>query len=284
MSLDTVIIYHAECPDGFGAAWAAWKHFGDHATYLPVYHQTLPPDAVVGKHVYTIDYSYPREMVREYAPQALSWTIIDHHPSNEPSLPLSTKHLFDLNHSAAVLSWNFFHPAAPTPKLLQYIEDVDLWRFLLPDTKILQESWGLRDQDFAIWSTMVDDFESDQTRKKYLDEGMVLRKKIDQTRDRLIETAETVEFEGYTCLMVNAPVQVSEIGNQLAKKLPPIGIVWSRRKKKVIVSLRSDGTVDVAKLAERYGGGGLSAAAAFSWEVDNFLNFQEAKGRTSNES
>jgi hypothetical protein len=23
----TIILYHLDCPDGFGAAWAAWKKF-----------------------------------------------------------------------------------------------------------------------------------------------------------------------------------------------------------------------------------------------------------------
>ncbi len=32
---DIVVIYHKHCPDGFGAAYAAWKKFGDAAEYLP---------------------------------------------------------------------------------------------------------------------------------------------------------------------------------------------------------------------------------------------------------
>ncbi len=60
-------------------------------------------------------------------------------------------------------------------------------------------------------------------------------------------------------------------------QMPPIAIIWSRRGKKVIVSLRSDGSVDVAKIAQMYGGGGHAVAAGFSWEVDTFLAFQKAQ-------
>ena len=29
-----VVIYHDQCRDGFGAAYAAWKKFGDDASYI----------------------------------------------------------------------------------------------------------------------------------------------------------------------------------------------------------------------------------------------------------
>ena len=32
------VIYHADCIDGFGAAYAAWRKFGDAARYLPMHH------------------------------------------------------------------------------------------------------------------------------------------------------------------------------------------------------------------------------------------------------
>ena len=38
-----VVFYHAECTDGFTAAWAAWKKFGNRADYVPIFHITPPP-------------------------------------------------------------------------------------------------------------------------------------------------------------------------------------------------------------------------------------------------
>jgi len=43
---EIVIIYHADCPDGFGAAYAAWKKFGDKASYLPCYMPAPVPDGI----------------------------------------------------------------------------------------------------------------------------------------------------------------------------------------------------------------------------------------------
>ena len=35
---DSLILYHADCDDGFGAAYAAWLSLGDSAEYQPVYY------------------------------------------------------------------------------------------------------------------------------------------------------------------------------------------------------------------------------------------------------
>ena len=79
--------------------------------------------------------------------------------------------------------------------------------------------------------------------------------------------------------MVNSPFYVSEIGHSIVKHGMPVAIIWSRREGKVVVSLRSDGmAVDVAKLAERYGGGGHPAAAGFSVKVKDFLKFKKKRG------
>ena len=43
---DIAVLYHAECPDGFGGSFAAWKKFGKTAIYIPVYHDTSPPEEI----------------------------------------------------------------------------------------------------------------------------------------------------------------------------------------------------------------------------------------------
>ena len=43
--------------------------------------------------------------------------------------------LFDMNHSGARLSWDFFHPGKLPPKFINYIEDRDLWKWELPSSK-----------------------------------------------------------------------------------------------------------------------------------------------------
>ena len=50
-------IYHGNCQDGFGAAWAVWKRFGDAVEYVPGFYGQPAPD-VAGRSVVMVDFSY----------------------------------------------------------------------------------------------------------------------------------------------------------------------------------------------------------------------------------
>ena len=50
-------IYHGNCADGFGAAWAVRKRFGDEVEFHAGVYQTEPPD-VSGRDVVMVDFSY----------------------------------------------------------------------------------------------------------------------------------------------------------------------------------------------------------------------------------
>lgn len=273
------VLYHAECPDGFGAAWAAWKKFGSKAIYIPVYHQAPPPKEILGKDVYTLDFSYPADGVKKLlaTKTVRSLTIVDHHVSNKETMRFASDSFFGLNHSGSVLSWMYFHPKKPVPELLRHIEDMDLWRFRLPFTHELDEALQLYDFDFLVWNKLASDFEKKKTRRKYLEEGKVLLRNRAKNIEKLVSFAEKVEFQGYKCFAVNSSFYVSFIGHALVKKLPPIAVIWSRRSGRIMISLRSDGKVDVSKLAQRFGGGGHKAAAGFYWSIDKPLPFKIIK-------
>lgn len=274
---DIIVLYHAECPDGFAGSFAAWKKFGDEALYMGVYHNTPPPEEVYGRHVYILDYCYPVEITRELISKVKSLTVIDHHVSNVPAVKLAGG-IIDMEHSGGVLSWHYFHPDKKLPRLFENIEDIDLWRFKLPYTNELAEITTLCPLDYEVWDEMVSEVETEAGLEKYVAEGKILLKKRDDLVKRIATNAEAVEFEGHRCYMVNSPVQVyvSHLATFLYKKMPPIAIIWSRRDKRIIVNLRSDGSVDVSKIAEKYGGGGHKASAGFSWDQDTLLDFQKA--------
>ena len=45
MNNNTFILYHKNCPDGFGSALAAYSYFGNKAKYIPVnYHEPVPSE------------------------------------------------------------------------------------------------------------------------------------------------------------------------------------------------------------------------------------------------
>lgn len=271
-----LIIYHGDCPDGFGAAWAAWKKFGDAATYIAVQHRTLPPPEVDGRDVFTLDYCYPRPVLeRDLLPKAKSLTVIDHHPSSVDAVAGLAGSVLDLNHSGAVLAWMYFHPGVAVPTLLQYVEDTDLWKFALPSSKEISSILNLKEFSFAEWSRLANEIEKPERFPVLVEQGALLLEKVQRMVDKMLKGAEQVTFEGYPALMINSPYYVSEVGAALVKKMPPIGIIWSRRGNRVVVSLRGDGSVDLNELARRYGGGGHHNAAAFSWDEEQFLHFRK---------
>jgi uncharacterized protein len=273
------VLYHADCTDGFGAAWSAWRAFKDKAVYIavPPGNRVLPTVAH-NKDLYTLDYSFPVDVIPSIRKQVRSLTIVDHHISNKESAALADESVFDLKHSGAVLAWKFFHPKKPTPRLLQHIEDYDIWKFRLRHTQELAEALSLYDMNFKTWDTLVRDSEGARI-KKYIDEGNVLLRRMERRVGRLVNFGEEIVFEGHKALLVNTPFYVSEVGHAIAKKGIPVALMWSRRNEKIVISLRSDGSVNVAELAERYGGGGHAAAAGFTFVKKDFLKFKKNRLR-----
>ena len=51
-----ICFYHAGCPDGFGAAWAAWRSRGGDARYIARRHEhTIQPEDYMGDWVIYLD-------------------------------------------------------------------------------------------------------------------------------------------------------------------------------------------------------------------------------------
>jgi len=275
---DITVIYHADCPDGFSGAWTAWKKFKDKAIYIPLYHNMPLPPEVEDRDVYLIDFTYTdQQMLNELFEKAKRVVLIDHHITTKPFLDQFEGYDFDLKHSGAAIAWRYFHPKVPMPKLLSYIEAIDLGRFDEPNVKEVDQLTNLYEYNFDIWDSLIKDFENAQKRFEHINTGKILLKKMNKEVEKIVSLAEDVEFEGVKCKMVNTPIHVSYVGEALYSKYPPMSVIWSRRRNLIVVSLRSDGSVDVAKIAEKYGGGGHRKAAAFRWEADHILHFPGIK-------
>ena len=66
------VIYHAHCPDGFGAAYAAWKALGPKVQYIPLRNGASPPELDPATRMYILDLSFSRDrMLGEGGPAAL---------------------------------------------------------------------------------------------------------------------------------------------------------------------------------------------------------------------
>lgn len=260
----TVVLYHADCLDGFGAAWALWKKYPD-ARYQPVEHGHPPPVGLDHDHVVIVDFSYPREVIERLADSTASLRILDHHVTAQAALAGLPYAHFDMKKSGAVLAWEWAHPE-PAPWLLRYIQDKDLWEWRLPRSREINAALASYPFDFAVWDGLTQD--------TLEVEGRAILRQEDVLIAKIVKEAVLVDFEGETVPAVYSPVMTSQIGERLGRGYP-FCIIWHQRDGRRYFSLRSKpGTVDVSAIAARQGGGGHVNAAGFSiaLEAADILN------------
>jgi len=285
-----VCIYHADCMDGFTAAWVVKWHFPG-AALVPARYGDLTPgtEIIGGKDVLIVDFSYPRqglEDMRGYA-GANSIIVLDHHKTAQAALsdlPPPTfpgqpgiYAIFDMEKSGARLAWEFCRPehAAATPTLVDYVEDRDLWRWELPSSRQLNAALGTYPQDFRTWTDLSTRLGKWQQRQALIGEGTaVIRSQEHQLTQVMKAALRTMTIGGHVVPVVNAPYfMASELGNELSQGVPFAATYFDAPDgRKFSLRSRPDG-VDVAEIAKLYGGGGHQHAAGFQrpigWEGDN---------------
>jgi hypothetical protein len=77
-----LVMYHANCVDGFGAAYAIYAHFSQEGScpcdFVEAVHGQPVPDGA-GREVYILDFSCRRQELEDLCRTALSVTVIDQH-------------------------------------------------------------------------------------------------------------------------------------------------------------------------------------------------------------
>lgn len=257
------VLYHANCPDGFAAAWSAWKKFKKNAEYIGVEHNMPPPDGLRGKDLYILDFCYDADTLGELLRDNKRVVVLDHHITAKGIVEGLPEHVFDNDHSGAIIAWKYFHPKKKIPKMLRHVEDVDLWRFKLPQTKEISAALNLTAMNFKAWDRFSRDIEVPARRDVRLSQGRAAIAYRTTLIEQIIKSAREVEFEGHKAYVVNSPVFRSELGNELLARDHPIAIIWYEKKGMIKASLRSKKGVDVSDIVGRYGGGGHEQAAGF---------------------
>lgn len=273
--MGTVVLYHANCYDGFGAAYAAWKKYRDRAQYRPVQYGEEPPSLDGQQEIFILDFCYSRSLIEEMASRNGRVVIIDHHQSAMTALAGLDYTVFDLEKSAAVLAWEHFFPGVEPPRLLLYVQDYDLWQFHLPESREVSMALSSYPMDFSVWDTL-DPAELAQDGRPLLR----LRSEIVKT---ICDEAKLVRFDGHEVPVVNASVYGSEVGEELLRRNPgsPFSVSYYDRAGQRHWSLRSRPDFDVSLVARKYGGGGHRQAAGFetALEEDHFLPPPDAGSR-----
>lgn len=274
----TIVYYHANCADGFGAAYAAHQYFGDAADYIPwLAGVDLELDHLTNAEVYCLDFCPPNlEYVLAFADKV--W-VIDHHDKakaivakiqNDGTTVRDLTFKFSEENSGCIATWKHFFPEDDPPLFLTYVEDRDLWKWDLNDSREINAYILSQPMTFDDWRELEDDIDYGKwSLEDCVSKGEAILRCRQQLVDQICQGAYEAVLFGHTVLVANTPVLQSEVGAELAKSAL-FGATWHITKDgKYRWSLRSDGSINVADLAATFvGGGGHPNAAGFATDID----------------
>ena len=258
-------IYHKNCLDGKAAAAVVLRREAD-AELLPMQYGETPP-TVEGRAVYIVDFALPLEAMRAARAQATILTWIDHHASSVPlHARLGFGHL-DTTTCGAVLAWRTLFPGRAMPDILPYVEDKDLWRWALPDSRAVAAGLAR-----AFAGPKVDGIlEADPQAMAELGRDDLAKQAL-RVREA-VQTGVPVDnaygMPGVRMLAVPINRDQNEIA-ELACQAESAGglgfdlavLYYPKKDGSWVHSLRSP-QVDCAALAERFGGGGHPRSACY---------------------
>lgn len=295
-----ICIYHGGCDDGFGAALAVHMRWGADVEYVPAGYGKPSPECS-GKNVLIVDFSYKQDEMRRLASRAASVVVLDHHKTAEaelypwsiggkdgPPVDLRGKRtgksalgridellamnemenvepivaFFDMHKSGARMSWEFCNPNYDVPRLIEYVEDRDLWRFAIAETKAVSAALRTYAHDFDLWRGFLADT------SRLASEGGVVLRGHEKNVGEFIKNRYWTDVGGVSVPVVNVPYHyASDCADAMLKAEPdaPFCASWFRRSDgRIQFSLRSrDDRMDVSEIAKKHGGGGHRNAAGF---------------------
>ena len=263
------VIYHANCTDGFGSAFSAWKLLGNRAEYYACGHGDKPPN-VKGKNVVILDFSFDNKTTKKLIKEANNLLVIDHHKSAMVELHDISNTIFDMSKSGATMAWEFFHPGKEPPKFIQYITDRDLWKWELPYSKEFSAAFDMVPFEFEEFEKYEDDSVFDDAVKR----GSYILAYSKTVVKKVCEKAVSRKYREMDVLVVNSSHWMSEIGAKLSPDCD-FALIWfyDHNEQKTKVSLRSfHDHVDVSEIAKDFKGGGHRKAAGFTLSKDKHID------------
>jgi len=198
-----------------------------------------------------------------------------------------------MKQSGITLAWDFFHEGKECPEFMRYIEDKDIWRWAMVDSRAFTAAMALQPLpppgqltvpgDFEPWLALSGPFStalnvdriSEEGTQGLLRQGQSLVSYEDSIIAQHLSRAATRRLRKFDVIaaVVNATVLSSEIGNAMMQEgvmKEDVGLAlicsYSVTHNNWRISARSmfpRRGVDVSEIAQAYGGGGHRAAAGF---------------------
>ena len=299
-------IFHAPCNDGTAAAYAVSLRFPE-CEFLGVNRGSGVDETwisseifdtrISGKNIVLVDYVYPKYTMMELIDCANHVLVIDHHVSEYQVLSdlgfssHASNLVYSSDFSASILTWKFFHPTLPVPKLIQYINDSDVGDYRYMHTSSIVGGMAIQSPIVGpgLWSRGDEPFRNFHLAIKngtlFLHSmilmGMIARqvewRDIYTDAQRCAEK-RLVKFPNFLCRVVNvspgprtgALVHALLSGSFTDPPCKPcdIAIFYYRIdiNGSIKICFRSESNdVNVGEIAKNFGGGGHAQAASVTW-------------------
>ena len=261
------VIYHSRCADGFGAAWAAHqglrrRGLRTEVEFVPASYGDAPPEVQPGSKVFVLDFSYPRDVMDKLT-LSCEVLLLDHHATAIREMEGANYCHFDMGKSGAHLAWRHFCPDEEPPDFILYIEDRDLWKWRLPDSREFSAALASYPMSFDVWDTL----EVPQLAQ----EGRAILRYQESMVEAIAHQAIWKDVAGYHVPVANSPVLQSEVCEALLAQHPDASFAAAFHQRSADDdsagqkwSLRSRPGFDVSQVARQFGGGGHPQAAGFT--------------------
>lgn len=270
--MSALCIYHGNCADGFAGAWVVRLALGSSVDFHAGVYQSPPPD-VTGRDVVLVDFSYKRPVMEKIISDAKSVLVLDHHKTARDDLAdlAGAEVVFDMERSGSRIAWDYYFPRTTPPRVLLHIEDRDLWRFALPQTREIQANIFSYPYDFGIWDKLM---ESDPA-VLAVEGGAIERKHFKDIAELLGVVQRRMNIGGHNVPVANLPYTlVSDAAHKIASGEPFAACYWDTPKGRVFGLRSTDAGVDVSEIAKLYGGGGHRNAAGFTVPFSTAAEFE----------
>ena len=301
------IIYHKDCNDGFASAWLMAKLLEekgeDYTLYAMHYGDNVPN--IENSYIWILDFSLPYSILLTLSSKNNNIMLMDHHASafkllsdsyaDVDEIPKDAYYINDNkennisillqnNRSGCGMAMDFcMHEKANIAQnkrvvaVIEAIEDRDLWRFKLPDTEIYSALISSIDKTVECWDRVLLKMNDDEFAKIF-ERAKIINEYENTTAAAAAKKVKIIDFQEMKVPVTNCTSLIS-LTNDKMNKYTGISMTYfiMSDSNLAIISLRSRGDINVATIAEKFGGGGHKNAAGFKLSLISLIDLLDGK-------
>ena len=287
--IDLVFYHGSSCIDGLASTSVVKYYYEKKDLDLPVFVACRHGEKIEiyckNKTVLIVDFYFDIETTKKIISETEgNFLNIDHHENSRIQLENISKEykIFDNDHCGATLTWNYFFPKKPFPKLLNYVEDYDIWNLKSP-LRWKEMNLILNDLLTNIYNK-VDDFYNifieSMNNEKFIDKLLKKGKTIKEFNDSIIEKSlsrttlavlkDPLNKDNFILVsFCNTTSLTNEIADNLIEKFPQIDLILNYSVPFINLTkfyARSNGKYSTNLFSNLYQGGGHVKASGFQIE------------------